>query len=134
MITQPFGLPETSFCASVSKVVPFGSQLTWAPILPPIASQVLTKTACSAVPKSSSRAPTLTVAPLPNASSAAPASAAPWKLSEGSMRQTLRVGPMPALRLVIAGEDAVGEMRSDAARDRDRRSRPRSSRCSTSSR
>ena len=26
------------------------------------------------------------------------------------MRQTLRFGPMPALRRVIAGDDAVGEM------------------------
>ena len=83
MITQPAGLPSTSCCASVSKFAWSGFHETFLPTLPPSFSYCATKSCLSAVPNASLRAPTLIVAPLPNASIAACASTLPCSVSDG---------------------------------------------------
>ncbi len=70
MITQPAGLPETSWPASVSKFAWFGFQSTVFPTLPPSAVLLLDERR-SAVPKASLRAPMLSVDALVERSSAA---------------------------------------------------------------
>ncbi len=57
------------------------------PTLPPSFVYSVTKSALSAVPNASFRAPMLIVAPLPNASITAAASTLPCSVSEGYVRQ-----------------------------------------------
>jgi hypothetical protein len=87
MITQPFGLPPTSWPISLSKFGGSGFQEMFTPTFPPSYSNWVTKSCLSATPKASLRAPMLTVAPLPNASITAWASTVPCSVSEGYARQ-----------------------------------------------
>ncbi len=86
IITNPVGFPSTSLPASVSKVACVGFHETCTPILPPSFVYCATKSFRSATPNASFRAPTFTVAPLPNAPTAACASTRPWRLSEARIR------------------------------------------------
>src|SRR5579884_3290818 len=88
MITQPFGLPDTSCCASVSNVDWFGSQEMFTPTLPPSFVYSLTNSCLSALPNASLRAPTFRTAPLPKRWIAASASTLPCSVSEGYARHT----------------------------------------------
>ena len=86
MITQPAGFPPASCAASLSKFGWSGFQEMLTPILPPSFWKPSTKSCFSAVPNASLRAPTLIVAPLPNASSTACASTLPCSVSDGYVR------------------------------------------------
>ena len=87
MMTQPFGFPPTSCRISLSKFAWSGFHEMLTPTLPPSFVYCATNSALSAVPNASFRAPTLTVAPLPNASTTAAASTLPCSVSEGYVRQ-----------------------------------------------
>src|SRR5215212_1551757 len=126
MITKPAGFPWTSFCASVSNVACVGFQETLSPILPPRFAYSVLNSASSAVPNASFRAPTLTVAPLPNASTAACASTFPWRASDGYVRHryplslivvscgALDVGEICTTRFGIVTDCAIGIVAPDA--------------------
>ena len=88
MITQPAGRPDTSFCASVSNVGWAGFHEIVHADLPAELLELRTNSCLSAVPKASLRAPTLTVAPLPNFADRGLGEDLALQVSDGYARQT----------------------------------------------